>query len=118
MNAKIREGAKLPCKGPWHFRRQDSDRRETVTHRGRGEVGELGVRWGVSQSVKVGLQREWEVGGKGKPFDGESGELALRRTAHSPLLHCSFWFNRKPLFLSAVFQLTGLPFLEIAADTG
>lgn len=55
---KSGEGAKLPCKGPWHFRR------ETVTHRGRGEVGELGV-WGrVNRSVKAGLQREGELGGK------------------------------------------------------
>lgn len=89
-----------------------------MTHRGRGEVGELGVRWGVNRSVKVGLQGEGEVGGKGEPFEGERRALALRTTPYPRHTHCSFWFNRKPLFLSAVFQLTGLPFLEMTADTG
>lgn len=89
---KSGEGAKLSCKRPWHFRRQDSDRRETVTHRGRGEVEELGVWWGVNRSVKVGLQGEGELGGK----EGAGLEDSPLSPTHTVLLSlagslCFYW---------------------------
>lgn len=98
----------------------------TVTE-GRLWLTEVG--WGRRAGCLVGsepISQGWVTKGRGGRRKGQAiwgGKEGASLEEDSllprpPLPHCSFWFNRKPLFLSAVFQLTGLPFLEMAADTG